>query len=136
MSSASDHRPSDHVFDFVPPFIDTDPISALEKTLRETTNPAQEKNIRVAAEILESDGEIPGGGGIADSKLVKGEEWKPVMGPFFTNAIASVGAPEPMPIDEPVPTCFVPVGRELRQETYGISFHSISAHCPPFNNLL
>ena len=81
-------RPPDYIHDHVPGFIDTDPIGFLEKSLRETTDPAQQTNIRVAIEILKSGGQIPGDM-IGDGKLVKFGEWKPAMGPWLTNTIVS-----------------------------------------------
>lgn len=88
--SVSGHGPSDYILGFVLPFIDTDPIGTLENMLRETTDPAQQKNIQVAIKILKAGADILYGEVIADSKLVKGEEWKPVVGPFFTNTMLSV----------------------------------------------
>ncbi|KAF8243697.1 hypothetical protein K440DRAFT_636892 [Wilcoxina mikolae CBS 423.85] len=69
-----DHRPSDYVFDFVPPVIVRDPI-------------VHQKNLQATIAIMRTGGEILDGQVIADGKLIRFEDWKPEMEPFYTPAV-------------------------------------------------
>ncbi|KAF8251316.1 hypothetical protein K440DRAFT_81019 [Wilcoxina mikolae CBS 423.85] len=85
--SDQDHRPSDYVFDFVSPVVVRDPIGRLVKMLENTADPVHQKNLRATIAIMRAGGEILDGQIIADGKLIRFEDWKPEMGPFYTPAV-------------------------------------------------
>ena len=89
LSDASDYRPSDFVFFSTPRMVISDKTGWLQSLLEQCDNPQHRKNLEATIELVRSGAVITSYQVVADGKLMNSEDWRPLMGPFFSPTIVN-----------------------------------------------